>query len=76
MHSVIPLVIVRDIYPREPVGAFELQQATKNLQFLQDKLKLKSPVHQVHTTVNRMFSDLEFRGSVRPITEEFNLTRD
>ena len=58
---------------RQPVGEFEIQKAVDNLKFLQDKLKLKSPVHQVHTTVNRMFGDLEFRGSARPITEEFNL---
>ena len=58
---------------RQPVGEFEIAKAVANLKFLQEKLKLKSPVHQVHTVVNRMFGDLEFRGSVRPITEEFNL---
>ena len=58
---------------RQPVGEFEISKAVANLKFLEEKLKLKSPVHQVHTVVNRMFGDLEFRGSVRPITEEFNL---
>ena len=55
------------------MGEFEIAKAVANLKFLQEKLKLKSPLHQVHTIVNRMFGDLEFRGSVRPITEEFNL---
>ena len=55
------------------MGEFEISKAVANLKFLQEKLKHKSPVHQVHTVVNRMFGDLEFRGSVRPITEEFNL---
>ena len=58
---------------RQPVGEFEIAKAVANFKYLQEKLKLKSPVHQVHTVVNRMFGDLEFRGSVRPITEEFNL---
>ena len=48
------------------MGEFEIAKAVANLKFLQEKLKLKSPVHQVHTVVNRMFGDLEFRGSVKP----------
>ena len=58
---------------RQPVGEFEIAKAVANLKYLQEKLKSKSPGHQVHSVVNRMFGDLEFRGSVRPITEEFNL---
>ena len=58
---------------RQPVGKFELQQATTNLKFLQDKLQNKSNAAQYHNMANRMLGDLEFRGHVRPITEEFNL---
>ena len=56
------------------MGKFELQQATANLKFLQDKLQNKSNAAQYHNLANRMLGDLEFRGHVRPITtEEFNL---
>ena len=58
---------------RQPVGAFELKQAALNLKFLEDKLQSKSHAAQFHHAANRMLSDLEFRGHVRPITEEFNL---
>jgi hypothetical protein len=58
---------------RQPVGAFELKQATANLKFLQGKLQGKSNAAQYHNMANRVLGDLEFRGHVRPITEEFNL---
>ena len=58
---------------RQPVGVFELKQATLNLKYLEEKLKNKSNAAQYHNMANRMLGDLEFRGHVRPITEEFNL---
>ena len=58
---------------RQPVGAFELKQATINLKFLEEKLQRKSNAAQYHNMANRLLGDLEFRGHVRPITEEFNL---
>ena len=58
---------------RQPIGAFELKQATTNLKYLEDKLRNKSNANQYHHIANRMLGDLEFRGHVRPITEEFNL---
>ena len=59
---------------RQPVGAFELKQATANLKFLESKLRNKSSAAQYHNMTNRLcVGDLEFRGHVRPITEEFNL---
>ena len=61
------------IQKRQPVGAFELKQATLNLQFLQGKLSGRSNAQQYHHMANRMLGDLEFRGHVRPVTEELNL---
>ena len=58
---------------RQPIGAFELKQAALNLKFLEAKLRTKSNAYQYHNIANRMLGDLEFRGHVRPITEEFNL---
>ena len=58
---------------RQPVGAFELREATKNLKYLNNKLPHKSNAAQFHNIANRMLGDLEFRGHHRPITEEFNL---
>ena len=55
------------------MGKFELQQATENLKFLEKKLQGKSNAAQYHNLANRLFGDLEFRGHIRPITEEFNL---
>ena len=58
---------------KQPVGKFELQQAMQNLKFLQEKLQNKSNAAQYHNLANCMLGDLEFRGHLRPITEEFNL---
>ena len=58
---------------RQPVGAFELKQATTNLKFLEEKLQGKSNAAQDHDMANHLLEDFEFRGHVRPITEEFNL---
>ena len=37
------------------------------------KLQSKSNAAQYHNMANRLLGDLEFRGHVRPITEELNL---
>ena len=58
---------------RQPVGTHELKQATDNLKLLEPKLATKSNAAQYHNMANRLLGDLEFRGHVRPITEEFNL---
>ena len=58
---------------RQPIGAFELKQATANLKFLEEKLQTKSNAAQHHNIANRLLGDLEFGGHVRPNTEEFNL---
>ena len=50
-----------------------MKQATANLKFLEAKLRNKSNAAQYHNMANRLLGDLEFRGHVRPITEEFNL---
>ena len=57
---------------RQPVGVFELKQATMSLKYLETKLRNKSNVSQYHNIANRLLGDLEFRGHVRPITEELN----
>ena len=46
---------------RQPVGAFELKQATANLKFLEAKLRTKSNAAQYHNMANRLLGDLEFR---------------
>ena len=61
------------IQKRQPVGAFELSQATRNLQCLARSITERSNTCQFHHCANRMLGDLEFRGHVRPATEEFNL---
>ena len=57
----------------QPIGTFELKQPTANLKYLEEKLRGKSNAAQYHNMANRLLGDLEFRGHVRPITEEFNL---
>ena len=46
------------IQKRQPVGAFELHQATKNLKHLEKKLQGKSNAAQYHNIANRMLGDL------------------
>ena len=57
----------------QPVGKQALQQAAKQLHFLATT-DTKDPTGTHYRKVaNRVFGDLEFRCSVRPITEEFML---
>ncbi len=61
------------IQKRQPVGKFELRQAAMNLKFLQKTIEHRSNPQQYHHVANRLLGDLEYRGHVRPATEEFNL---
>ncbi|CAJ1359418.1 unnamed protein product, partial [Effrenium voratum] len=57
----------------QPVGRKELQQAAKQLHFLGAAPAAHADVRHYHQVVRRVFGDLEFRCSVRPMTEEFML---
>ena len=61
------------IQKRQPVGKFELRQAACNLKYLAKTIEKRSNAQQYHPVANRMLGDLEYRGHVRPATEEFNL---
>ena len=61
------------IQKRQPVGKFELRQAACNLKYLAKTIEKRSNAQQYHHVANRMLGDLEYRGHVRPATEEFNL---
>ena len=61
------------IQKRQPVGKFELRQAACNLKYLAKTIEQRSNAQQYHHVANRMLGDLEYRGHVRPATEEFNL---
>ena len=61
------------ITKRQPIGQFQLRQAARNLQHLASSINHRSATQQFHHVANRMLGDLEFRGHVRPATEEFNL---
>ena len=58
---------------KKGVGVLELEQATTNLKLLEASCKVNQT--QLNITIWRtvLLGDLEFRGHVRPITEEFNL---
>ena len=62
------------ISKRQPVGKFELRQATNNLQYLVKAIQSKSNKEQYHRVANRMLGDLEFRGHAKASTEEVNLS--
>ena len=61
------------IHKRQPVGKFELRQATMNLKYLAKTIAHRSNAQQYHYVANRLLGDLEYRGHVRPATEEANL---
>ena len=61
------------IQKRQPIGKFELRQAALNLKFLAKSIQHRSNPQQYHHVANRLLGDLEYRGHVRPATEEFNL---
>ncbi|CAK9045091.1 unnamed protein product, partial [Durusdinium trenchii] len=57
----------------QPVGRKELQQAAKQLHFLHTNAGKDPTGTHYRKVASRVFGDLEFRCSVRPITEEFML---
>ena len=57
----------------QPLGRKELQQAAKQLHFLEEGAAKDDPAAHYRKVVHRVFGDLEFRCSVRPVTEEFML---
>ncbi|CAL1160877.1 unnamed protein product [Cladocopium goreaui] len=57
----------------QPLGRKELQQAAKQLHFLEEAAAKEDPAAHYRKVVHRVFGDLEFRCSVRPVTEEFML---
>ena len=61
------------IQKRQPVGKFALRQAARNLQSLPQSIAQRSYTQQYHHVACRMLGDLEYRGHVRPATEESNL---
>ena len=57
----------------QPLGRKELQQAAKQLHFLEEASAKDDAAAHYRKVVHRVFGDLEFRCSVRPVTEEFML---
>ena len=57
----------------QPLGKKELQQAAKQLHFLEEAAAKDDAAALYRKVVHRVFGDLEFRCSVRPVTEEFML---
>ena len=57
----------------QPLGRQELQQAAKQLHFLEEASAKDDAAAHYRKVVHRVFGDLEFRCSVRPVTEEFML---
>ena len=61
------------ISKRQPVGKYELKAASANLASLLQKMGDKKKVAQWAKVVNRMFTDLETKGTLRTAPETFNL---
>ena len=57
----------------QPLGRKELQHAARQLSFLDTKPCEGKELQRYRQVVNRVLGDLEFRCSVRPLTEEFML---
>jgi len=58
---------------RQVVGKYELDQASSSMNLLRDSLKKDSASRQLSRVTNRMISDLQCRGMLRPATDETNL---
>ena len=61
------------IHKVQRVGKFSLRQATRNLKSLSSSIEQRTQAQQFHHVANRLLGDLEYRGHVRPATEECNL---
>ena len=62
----------------QPVGMHDMNNNREHLQFLKQKLihSKSTPTNQMSHAVVRMFTSLEANGSVRPITQEFQLAAE
>ena len=58
---------------RQVVGKYELDQAASSMNLLGEALKKEPSARQLARVTNRMLSDLQCRGMLRPATEEMNL---
>ena len=58
---------------RQVVGKYELDQSANSMSLLEETLKKDSGSRQLSRVTNRMLSDLQCRGMLRPATEEMNL---
>ena len=58
---------------RQVVGKYELDQAANNMNLLNESLKKEKGAVQLASVTNRMLTDLQCRGMLRPATEEMNL---
>ena len=58
---------------RQVVGKYELDQAANSMNLLSETLKKESGIRQLARVTNRMLSDLQCRGMLRPATDEMNL---
>ena len=58
---------------RQVVGKYELDQAANSMNLLSESLKKDCGARQLARVTNRMLSDLQCRGMLRPATEEMNL---
>ena len=59
---------------RQPVGTHELQQSCHSLNLLRSQISDDKPLRNVARVTNRILSDLEMKGILRPAPEEFNLS--
>ena len=57
----------------QPAGKREVARALRNLDFLEASLSKEEAVKQFMRTANRVLLDIQFKGAVRPTTEEFRL---
>ena len=58
---------------RQVVGKYELDQAANSMNLLCESSKNEFGARQLARVTNRMLSDLQCRGMLRPATEEMNL---
>ena len=58
---------------RQVVGKYELDQAANSMNLLSESLKKDSSSRQLARVTNKMLTDLQCRGMLRPATEESNL---
>lgn len=57
----------------QPAGKREVARALRNLDFLEASLSKEEAVKQFMRTANRVLLNIQFKGAVRPTTEEFRL---